>query len=410
VIDVVVIGAGVSGLACARRLADAGAEVIVLEARDRIGGRILTHRFDGMDPVELGAMFVHGEHASTIGVIGDAGLTLSSGPEGGGEVLVLIDGDVRTGADVFGESDAGSMWSAEQAVAELDAGDVPLRAALASQGWSEQRTRFALELFEEIWCADPDVLSAEGVARVERGWTSGRRNFGIAEGYDRLPAFLAAGLDVRLGLEVSRVRWSTGYLAVEAGDEECEAAAAVVTVPPSVVAEGSIVFDPALPQAKRSSARSIPVGPVMRLAGRLREPAPSGGWILVAEGGWWTVRPGSQLLTGWIGGPPAARASGLSLGRLLERLRPALPWLGADRLDELVVADWGSDPFSRGGYSYPAAGALDAPSSWAAPVDRTLFFAGEATCGDVHPATVHGAYESGLRAADEVIQVLGAAA
>jgi monoamine oxidase len=176
------------------------------------------------------------------------------------------------------------------------------------------------------------------------------------------------------------------------------------------LADGSITFDPALPARTRAAAAGIPVGAVTRFAGHLAEPAPSGGWVLVVGGGWWSVRPGSRVLTGWIGGPPASRLSEAPPDALLERVRPALRWAEAGRFDDIVVADWGGDPFSRGGYSYPAVGALDAPESLRAPVEHTLFFAGEATCGDVHPATVHGAYESGLRAADEVLVALGKAA
>jgi monoamine oxidase len=407
--DAIVLGAGMAGLACARRLRDSGADVVVLEARDRIGGRIRTHRFDD-DTVELGAMFVHGARASTMDVIRRSGLALSDGPGGGGESLVVIDGEARPVAEVFAEAGVGWLWSVESAVAELDAPDAPLRAELEER-WPPGRVRFALELFEQIWCADPDLLSAQGVARVERSWTSGQENLGIADGYDRLPAVVAQGVDVRLQVAASNVRWSRGHVAVETdGGETFEASSVVVTLPPTLVTEGRIVFSPDLPAGKLGAARGIPVGPVIRVAGRLREPAPNGGWILAVGAGWWSVRPGSRTLTGWIGGPAAARVSGAPVDSLLEPLRPALPWLDAERLEDVVIADWGADPFSRGGYSYPAVGALDAPARWSVPVDDTLFFAGEATCGDVHPATVHGAYDSGHRAAAEVLRALGKAA
>ena len=407
--DVLVVGAGAAGLACAQRLRRAGADVVVLEARDRIGGRVWTHRFDGGETVELGAMFVHGERASTVPVVEEAGLTLGRGPGGGGEALVVMDGVARPAADVL--TNDGGMWSVESAVAALDAPDVPLRSELVARDWSDERVRFALELFEQIWCADPDVLSAQGVARVERGWTSGYENFSITEGYDRLIEYLGRDLDVRLRAPVRSVRWSSGRVAAEtAGGEMHEAAAIVVTVPPPLMDDGSITFDPALDDAHGGAASSIAVGPVIRFAGRLAEPAPSGGWILVVGGGWWSVRPGSRLLTGWIGGPAAARLTGAPVDTLLENVGPALGWVDGARFDEVAIADWGREPFSKGGYSYPAVGALDAPRRLREPIAETLFFAGEATCGDVHPATVHGAYESGVRAADEALHALGVAA
>jgi monoamine oxidase len=407
--DVLVVGGGAAGLACAQRLRRDGVDVVVLEARDRLGGRVWTHRFAGGGHVELGAMFVHGERAATIPEIEAAGLTVGRGPGGGGEAFVVMDGVAHDAADVL--TNVGGMWSVESAVAALGAGDVPLRAELVSRGWEQERITFALELFEQIWCADPDVLSAEGVARVESAWTSGHENLSIAEGYDRLTEHLARGLDVRLRTPVCRVRWSSGRVTAEtAGGEMHDAAAIVVTVPPSLLHDGSVAFDPALDARKQRAAQAIPVGPLIRFAGHLAEPAPTGGWILVVGGGWWSARPGSRVVTGWIGGPPAARASGAPPGALLETVRPALRWIDERRFDEIILADWGSDPYSKGGYSYPAVGALDAPDALREPVDGTIFFAGEATCGDVHPATVHGAYESGVRAATDVMATLGAAA
>jgi monoamine oxidase len=167
------------------------------------------------------------------------------------------------------------------------------------------------------------------------------------------------------------------------------------------------VFAPGLAGSKHDAAKQIPVGSVIRIAARLSDPAPGGAWVAVLGGGWWSVAPGSRLLTGWIGGPAAERFSGATFDVLIEPVRAALPWLRPERTDDVRIVDWGADPFARGGYSYPRVGALDAPARWAEGVCGTLFFAGEATCGDAHPATVHGAYDSGLRAAGEVAQALG---
>jgi monoamine oxidase len=79
------------------------------------------------------------------------------------------------------------------------------------------------------------------------------------------------------------------------------------------------------------------------------------------------------------------------------------PWADGMTLEEVHVADWGSDPYALGGYSYPVVRHLHQPVVWAAPVEDTLFFAGEATCGELHPAMVHGAIESGRRAAGEIL-------
>jgi monoamine oxidase len=404
--DAIVIGAGVSGLACARRLHDAGADVVVLEARDRIGGRVWTHSFDGGEQVELGALFVHGERASIVPVIERAGLTFASREWSPPQVLTVVDGRAEPADAVL---DRHGFWSVEQDVAALNAPDVSLASALEAAGWPPERKRLAADFFREVWCADPDRLSAQGVTRVERAWTSGQANLVVAEGYARFPAFLARGLDVELSAPAAVVRWSRGGAGVRTSDGRVfEGRSVVVTTPPSVVASGALAFEPELPPAKRAAAVAIPVGPLLRVAVHLEDAAPSDVFVFREGGGWWTGRRDSRVLTGWIGGPPAADVSGRSAHALLDDVRPALPWLRSDGVADAIVADWGSDPWSRGGYSYPAVGALDAPGVWGAPVDDTLFFAGEATCGDVHPQTVHGAYESGLRAADEITATVGA--
>jgi monoamine oxidase len=200
-------------------------------------------------------------------------------------------------------------------------------------------------------------------------------------------------------------------VSVRAGGRTFTADAAVVAVPPTLVASGRLRFDPPLPDAKVAAAGAVPLGGVVRVIATLTEPAPSGGSLVAVgdEGGFWRVTPGESLLTVWIGGPSAARFSGMDPVDIALRASVAFPWLEPSRIADVRSADWGADPFTLGGYSYPSAGALDAPYAWAEPLDGTLFFCGEGTCGDVHPATVHGAMESGLRAAREVAGAVGSA-
>jgi len=112
-------------------------------------------------------------------------------------------------------------------------------------------------------------------------------------------------------------------------------------------------------------------------------------------------------VTVWIGGPAAVTFGRMAPVEVVMFAKAAFPWLEERRIGAVVSADWGAEPLTLGGYSYPRAGALDAPGVWAEAVDETLFFCGEATCGDVHPATVHGAIESGRRAGAEVTAAIG---
>jgi len=401
--DVVVIGAGASGLACARVLGELGADVVVVEARNRLGGRIHTTRAIGDEPIEMGALVVHGERATTIDVVSEAGLTLGPPNWGSpGPTVLSVDGDVRPGRDL----DA-SWWGLEHDVADLRGPDVPLDRFLRDAGWPDDRRLAADELFAQIWCADPQLLSAEGVSRVEDAWTSGWTNQRLLEGYDRVVEHMAHGLRVEASTPVRTVTWHRGHVRITATDgRSFDAGAAVVSVPPTVVAAGSLEFDPPLDAAKAEAARAIPLGGVIRVVAELRNEAPSIGSLIAMgrEGGFWTVN--ENLVSVWIGGPSSARLSGSDPVEILLRARAAFPWLERERIGDVVFADWLADPFTLGGYSYPRAGALDAPAAWAKPVDQTLFFCGEATCGDVHPATVHGAIESGRRAGAEVAAVL----
>ena len=401
--DVIVIGAGAAGLACAHDLRDHGADVLVLEARDRVGGRIHTVRGFREEPFELGAMMVHGERAAVVDIAKDAGLTLEH-PDWRlrGESFVVMDGELRHWSDVVEK-----WWDVEDEIAGLGGRDIDLRTFLTELGWPAKRRAVSEELFAQFWCADPTLVSAEGIARVENSWASGEDNLVVREGYDCVPEFLARGVRVELGVQATTIGWRRGHVRITTHDgRSFSAGAAVVSVPPTVVASGGLVFDPGIGARKEAAVAAIPLGSLIRVVAQLVEPAPTTGRlnVLGPEGGFWSVD--ERMVTVWIGGPSAARFSGTDPVDIVLRGGVAFPWLERSRIDDVCFADWGADPLSLGGYSYPRAGALDAPATWAEPVDHTLFFCGEGTCGDVHPATVHGAVESGRRAGAEVASVL----
>jgi monoamine oxidase len=179
----------------------------------------------------------------------------------------------------------------------------------------------------------------------------------------------------------------------------------VVSVPPPVVASGALSFDPSLDARKAEAAAAIPLGSVIRIVAQLREEAPSTGSLVSigTEGGFWSID--DRMVIVWVGGPSASRFSGTDPIDIVLHASAAFAWLDRSRIGDVLAADWGADPFSLGGYSYPRAGALDAPAIWGEPVEETVFFCGEGTCGDVHPATVHGAIESGRRVGAEVAAV-----
>jgi monoamine oxidase len=433
--DVVVLGAGAAGLAAASRLSAAGLRVLLLEARRRVGGRILTLRAAGCPlPVELGAEFVHGTAPESWNLIRHAGLSVL---QAGEHHLEAAGGRVRE-APGF----RGTLESLVE-LAEREPDDQSVAELLPRLGPADQdRAELVRRYVEGFHAAELDRASAKAVARSERGsGAGGCPAFRILDGYDALPdalrGRLGVGAELRLDARVTLVRWSRGRVEVTArsslrGAEPLGiiARAAVVTLPLGVLkGDGAATprFDPE-PRGKRAALERLEMGPALRLVLRFREvwwddavralgdeplafvhlpeaPIPT----------WWAPAPvRTATLTGWAGGPAAARFAGRGTHALVNAGLDALAGaFGASRgrLDELLVAayshDWSADPFACGAYSYVLAGGLPAQAELARPVEDTLFYAGEATHTEGEHASVHGAIATGDRAAAELLAALG---
>jgi monoamine oxidase len=415
-VDSIVIGAGLAGLAAAARLVEAGRSVVVLEARDRIGGRVWTRRDDELGaPIELGAEWLEGASALEE-ILRSAGGTTRQ-----------ADGRfVRRAGDAW--IDAGAPTELRRGVLErlraaFDADDVPLVDALERirppASAEERRRLFAY--VEGFHAADPARLSVRWLTEVEESAPAGASDRRTPDGLDRALRRLASRIEaqspIRLGAAARAIRWRPGEVEVETERETFAARAVIVAVPLRVFRE--LRIDPDVPE-KRDAARRIEMGDVVKIVLRFRErfwcEAPELRDALFFQDlaqplpTWWTPEPATlPLLVGWAGGPPATR--------LLERHGAALADLAVDSLagalrvprreveSQLVahhVHDWRADPFSRGAYTYVVAGGIEAPRVLARPVERTLFFAGEATCAGGLNATMEGALQSGLRAAGEI--------
>ena len=446
-LDVVVVGAGVAGLAAARALADGGLRVRVLEARDRVGGRIHTRRVPGCAlPIELGAEFIHGTPGELFDLADQAGLATVEASE---EHLARdADGRVR-GRDAFSgptgallDGLAGAARGPDTSVAAY------LRARAAALGAGEAAVAQARGYVEGFHAAPVDDASVHALARAEAGASGDEPAHRFVGGYDQVPAWLVAGagpaLDVRLGAVVERVAWRAGHVAIDArglggAPVRCAARACVVTLPVGVLAapagaRGAVAFDPPVP-ALGTALAGVAMGHAARVVLRFRRTFwwEAGAAAALDDGidptqlafvhaapdaplpVWWTQRAlRAPLLTGWAGGPAAER---WAARRESERAPAALRALG-DLLGvapavlerEFVDAhahDWSADPFARGAYSYVRVGGAGAGEALARPVDGTLFFAGEHTAALGHHATVHGAIASGRRAAERVREALG---
>ena len=434
--DVVVIGAGVAGLAAARRLQERGLRVLVLEARSRIGGRVLTTRDPRSAlPIELGAEFLHGEAKQVRDIADEARLATV---EITGERWRAVRGRL-TRVDDFWERLDRVLGQADGARDP----DRPLSALLAERRggsrFADDRT-LAREFVEGFHAAPLDEISERAVAD---GGNPGadpdeQRIARLIAGYDAIPSCLALPIAerIRLGAVVTRIEWSRGRVRVQARvqDEEIvvRASAAIVTVPISLLhretrGRGVITVAPEI-EAIRAAAERVAMGQVQRIALLLDRPLPeilgerrrrqlANATFVHARGVdvpvWWTSHPmRTGTVVGWAGGPAAIALTGSRRGLQARALSSLARTFGVDArmVQRHLVAsfhhDWSRDPFARGAYSFARVGGSGAASRLSRPVLGTLFFAGEATDADGATGTVHGAIATGHRAAAQVGRAL----
>lgn len=420
--DVVVIGAGAAGLAAARHLSGAGKRVLIVEARERIGGRILTlHVADLPLPIELGAEFIHGEAHETFSVVESAALMACELPD---QHVWSRNGKFEPLPDFWGRIDR-----VRAQISSLKK-DVSFAEFLRTRRNLSPRLRELARNFAEGYhAAHADRMSALALAGAdgEQEEDGGNKQFHILNGYDAVIEWLRAGLDpqrteIRLGTAVRAVKWTDGAAVVDCGgDEPVRASAAVITIPIGVWKApseqvGSIRFDPVLEDKRKAIAR-LEVGHVVKVMLRFREAFWDDMNFIHSSNRfvptWWTSAPvRSPILTGWAGGHAADALLAEGPDALVDRALDALAVVFKKRrrtLDALFAGsythDWQSDPFSRGAYSYAGVGGTGAHKALARPIRGTLFFAGEATNGD-QTGTVAGAIESGYRAAGQALRAL----
>jgi monoamine oxidase len=399
--EVAVIGAGAAGLAAAEALVRAGRSVIVVEARDRVGGRAWTRRMPGLDvPVELGAEFVHGEARTTQGLLKKAGMGVAPA----GRMQRYRAGGRLRAVDAFRQAQL-AVADAE----ELRHGDMSFDAFLRKRRLRPITRTFARLMVQGFDAADPARASARAIAEEWGGTQMSGSQPRLRDGYGPLLDWLALqvvrkGARLKMQAVVREVRWKRGRVEVIGESFRFTARQCIVTLPLGVLQSGLVRFSPGL--EKESSLRKLASGPVIKAALRF----PSAFWEKRHRGvaffhapraafpTFWTPLPArAPLLIAWSGGPKAARPTWDAIRASLKSIFGRI-----EEPDEVLIQDWARDRFSRGAYSYVLVEGEGAREELARPLEDSLFFAGEATSVD-DPGTVAGALASGQRAAREVL-------
>lgn len=417
---ILVIGAGLAGLAAARRLQAAGHDVTVLEARDRIGGRIWTSQHWPELPIDLGASWIHGVRGNPITALADQIQAERLRTEYDRSVLFDTDGREVEGAraaamDAIRERLADAVARAQQRDRDVSVQSVADALATQMKATPAQRRDLAFAVsaeFEQEYAGSASRLSTHWFDDVDE-FEGGDVLF--AEGFRTIVDHLSAGLRIERNQVVREVHWRRGAVRVVTDAGEFEAGQIVVTLPLGVLQAGDVRFVPELPAAKRDAIARVGMGTLDKCYLKFAEAFwdEDADWLeyIPDTPGVWSEWVSFQRVAGQpvlLGFNAADRAVAIEAWTdeaiVADAMRTLRIMHGEDIPDPLdaQITRWHRDPFARGSYSFNALGATPAMrDALGAPVDGTLFFAGEAT-GRRHFGTAHAAYLSGLRAAREM--------
>jgi monoamine oxidase len=434
---VLIIGAGAAGLAAAAKLAEAGWSVTVLEARGRIGGRIYTiHDPKAIAPIELGAEFVHGKPREIVDIAAAAHLTLSEVEE---RHWYVRNGIIHDTKELF--SKLNQIRDAMKQVGKRDQSFQEFIEAHAKDPDSAEAAGMAGLYVEGFHAADVDRISLQGLNQLNAAEDAieGDRSFRLIEGYDQIVRSLhekaiSNGTTFQFNTNVTEIHWSRRSVETiaRAARESARfhSSYALITLPLPLIQNESLRFDPALNE-KKKAANQLAMGQALKTIFVFRDRFWENSKWRAANGEqslsnlaflhapdetiptWWTQLPiQSPMLVGWTGGPRAERLLMGDEEKIFDAALDSLQHiLGIARrdiensLEDLYLYNWRADRHAGGAYSYVPVGATGAATELAKPVDGTLFFAGEATNTEGHTGTVHGAIQTGRRAAKELIDL-----
>lgn len=417
--EVLVVGAGIAGLAAARRLADAGHIVRVVEARDRIGGRIFTSSQWSDIPLDLGASWIHGATGNPITALANTVGARTATTDYDSGILYGTDGmalDAQENArlvqlqgQVNGVIVAGQDGDVDRPLVDT----VEDGMGIGQLSAQDQRfVRFAISEIEQEYAGSASDLSTY--------WFDDGQFFSgdeviFLDGYRVIVDHLAAGLILDLGQTVTRIETTASGVRVSTQAGHYDVDQVIVTLPLGVLKSGAVQFVPGLPTAMQSAVDTLHMGVLNKCYLRF----PSAFWPTQLD--WLAQVPAQQgRWTNWLsfarplGQPVLVGFNAADFGRELESWSDeAIVASGMASLRSIFgqaipdplgfqITRWGADPYALGSYSFMTTGSHPSMrDALAGDIEGKIFFAGEATSRH-YASTVHGAYLSGLEAAQKI--------
>lgn len=420
---ILVIGAGLAGLAAAWELDRQGHQVQVIEARDRLGGRIWTSTAWPDIPLDLGATWIHGVLGNPLSELADQ--------IGAARVITRYESAItyNTNGQPLSSAQADLLDSLRTRLyktlgrAQERDEDISIRQAIASLTQQFEPSSLAYRLINFILSSELEHQYAGSAASLSTHWYDSDEEFDgddalFLEGFQTIIDFLARELKVELGQPVQEIRWGRSPVTVITPQSEFIADQVVVTLPLGVLKTQQVQFSPALPSDKREAIAKLGMGVLNKCYLRFT----STFWPDNVD--WLEYIPATHgVWTGWVSLQQAVKLPILLGFNAAEQGRTMEQWsdrqIVASAMDTLKtifgtsipqpvdyqITRWATDPFALGAYSYYAVGSTPRMRQvLAAPLEKRLFFAGEATHPDFF-GTTHGAYLSGLRAAAEILAI-----